>query len=258
MNDLKSLFQHEIQDLVSAEDQIIEALPQMIEKARNPELKKALRQHLEITNKQRKRLDRVLEMTKGEADEKGGFFSNLFDKIQGQQKCKGIEGIITEGQKIMGADMSSEVMDAAIIASAQKVEHYEICGYGTVKAYAQQLNLKGAVQLLEETLNEEYEADDILTRLAVGDVNERAQRGAVRGGRDSKGSSIKHSSQKAVSKSSTGNNKKAAAKSSGGKKAVAAKQSGGGKKAAAKSSSPKKAATKASSGGNKAAAKRGR
>jgi ferritin-like metal-binding protein YciE len=196
MNDLKALFQHEIEDLVSAEDQIIAAMPAMIAKAQNPGLKKALEQHLEITQRQRERLDKVQELIKDNEEESKGLLSGILGIFQGGQTCKGMEGIIAEGQKIMAADMSSDVMDAAIIASAQKVEHYEICGYGTVKAYAEQLNLTEAARLLEETLDEEYEADDRLTALALGDVNEKAER-AQKG------------NKKAAAKKSAGTAKKA-------------------------------------------------
>ena len=286
LNDLKALFQHEIQDLMSAEEQIIEALPQMIEKAGNEQLKNALQQHLEVTQRQRERLDKVNELIKGqeETEENKGFFSGLFGALQGQQKCKGMEGIITEGQKIMSADISPQVMDAAIIASAQKVEHYEICGYGTVRAYAEQLNLGEAERLLQQTLDEEYEADDLLTRLALGDVNERAERarggkgnksrsqGKDRGGNTKKALAKKVAVKKAANNSpkkaaSSGNNsggkkaasrntaapkKAAASKKAAAKKAAASKKAAAPKKAAAKKAATKKAATK------KAAAKRGR
>src|SRR5215213_3670931 len=86
-----------------------------------------------------------------------------------------MEGIIREGEKILGEPMEPQVVDAAIIACAQKIEHYEICGYGTARAYARELNLGDVAELLEQTLNEEYEADDLLTDLAVGRLNEKAQ-----------------------------------------------------------------------------------
>jgi hypothetical protein len=90
------------------------------------------------------------------------------------EKCAAMEGIITEGEKLMKEDMSPEVSDAAIIAAAQKVEHYEISSYGTARAYAQELNLKKVEGLLKQTLEEEYEADDLLTELAESRINERA------------------------------------------------------------------------------------
>src|SRR4030095_7553125 len=94
--------------------------------------------------------------------------------LKGSEKCAAMEGIITEGEKLMKEDMSPEVSDAAIIAAAHKAEHYEISSYGTARAYAQELNLKKVEGLLKQTLNEEYEADDLLTELAESRINEKA------------------------------------------------------------------------------------
>jgi ferritin-like metal-binding protein YciE len=173
MKDLKDLLKHEIQDLYSAEEQIIAAMPKMIGKATHPELKKALEQHLQVTEKQLERLDQVKKAFGEEGKKKGG----LFGLFGGEQKCKGMEGLVTEGEKVMGENMTPEVMDAAIIACAQKIEHYEICGYGTARAYARELEMFDVAELLEQTLDEEYEADDLLTDLAVGSVNEEAEEG---------------------------------------------------------------------------------
>jgi ferritin-like metal-binding protein YciE len=181
MINLKDLLKHEILDLYSAEEQIIEAMPAMIDKAQNANLKKALQQHLKITEEQKKRLDKAKQLISKEeeqqaqAEEKKGFFSRLFGGANEKEKCKGMEGLITEGEKIMGEDISPEALDAAIIASAQKIEHYEISGYGTARAFARELKLKEVEQLLEQTLNEEYEADDRLTELAVGKLNLEAE-----------------------------------------------------------------------------------
>jgi len=177
MNQLRDLLRHEINDLYSAEEQIIEALPDMIEKAKDASLKKTLREHLKVTEQQKVRLDEVrakLDEAKGEDSEKEnkGFLAGLFGK--GNKECKGMKGLITEGNKVMDEDMTSDVRDAAIIACAQKIEHYEICGYGTARAYAQELNLDEVEQLLRQTLDEEYEADDLLTNLAVGRLNKEA------------------------------------------------------------------------------------
>jgi ferritin-like metal-binding protein YciE len=264
MNDLKALLKHEVQDLVSAEDQIIEAMPAMIEKAQNPQLKKALEEHLRITEKQRTRLDQVLGSFNEEKDsegngEKKGFLSGLFGG--GTQKCRGMEGLITEGEKVMGEDMSSEVMDAAIIACAQKIEHYEICGYGTARAYARELNMAEAERLLDETLNEEYDADDKLTALALGGVNEEAEEGSALGNgrqRSSRSSSGKNgksggkesnrnmnnSAKKAAPKKSAAIKKGATAKKAAPKKAAAAKKVVAPKKAALKKAAAKKVVAK--------------
>jgi ferritin-like metal-binding protein YciE len=171
MNQLRDLLKHEIKDLYSAEEQIIEALPKMIEKANNNDLKKALRQHLQVTEKQKDRLDQVLEALDEEREEDGKGVMGLF---KGEQKCLAMKGIIDEGEKLMKEDMSPEVCDAAIIAAAQKVEHYEITSYGTARAYAEELNLSQVESLLKRTLDEEYEADDLLTELAESRVNEKA------------------------------------------------------------------------------------
>ncbi|MEO6330793.1 MAG: ferritin-like domain-containing protein [Ginsengibacter sp.] len=176
MINLKDLLTHEILDLYSAEKQIIEALPEMIENAYSVQLKNALLDHLEVTKTHKERLEKVYEKlteNKEEAEsltEDKGFFSRLFGGVT-EPKCKGTEGLIKEGKKIMDEDMTSEVRDAAIIAATQKIEHYEISGYGTALAYARQLSLEFVATLLEETLNEEYEADDLLTELAVGQLN---------------------------------------------------------------------------------------
>lgn len=191
MINLSDLLKHEILDLYSVEQQIIEALPKMVEKAKNPELKKALREHLKVTEEQKARLDKV-KQTFGEGDGQGenkGFFSRLFGGGSGGEKCIGMEGIISEGEKIMKADITDEALDAAIIASAQKVEHYEICGYGTARAYARELKLAEVEQLLTQTLNEEYAADDKLTSLAVGKLNIEAEMADGMGNDNSRSSS---------------------------------------------------------------------
>jgi ferritin-like metal-binding protein YciE len=171
MNQLRDLLKHEIKDLYSAEEQIIEALPKMIEKANNRNLKKALQDHLQVTRKQKGRLDDALVALDEERDEEG---EGVFGLFKGKQKCLAMEGLISEGEKLMKEDMSAEVSDAAIIAAAQKIEHYEISSYGTARAYAQELNLEEVEDLLQETLDEEYEADNLLSQLAESRVNQRA------------------------------------------------------------------------------------
>jgi ferritin-like metal-binding protein YciE len=178
MNDLKALLRHCVQELYSVEEQIIEAMPAMIAAASNPSLKQALEQHLKVTENQRERIDRVRTMLG--ADEESvtkytGILSNLFG---GGSKCKGMEGIIDEGQKVMAENLSSEVRDAAIIAGSQKIEHYEIAAYGTARTYAQQLGQTEIAQLLEQTLEEEKRADQLLTTLAVSGVNQGAEMSA--------------------------------------------------------------------------------
>ena len=181
MNDLRDLLRHEIEDLYSAEEQIITALPKMMGKATDKNLKNALAQHLDVTERQKKRLDEVKQLM-GEMEENGkkkGFLSGLLGG--GKHTCKAMEGIIEEGNRVLGQDMTPRVRDAAIIACAQKVEHYEICGYGTARTYAWELGLEQVAKLLESTLNEEYEADNKLTALAVNKINPQAEAGDSRG-----------------------------------------------------------------------------
>ena len=177
MNQLRDLLKHEINDLYSAEEQIIEALPAMIGKAKDRKLKKALQDHLKVTEFQKQRLDEVLlKLEDGSGSGKKGLFSGLFSS----KKCKGMQGLIAEGEKIMREDMSPDVMDAAIVAGAQKIEHYEISAYGTARAYAEELRLNEVEKLLKQTLDEEYEADDLLSELAVSRLNREAMPGAAR------------------------------------------------------------------------------
>lgn len=267
MINLRDLLVHEIQDLYSAEEQIIEALPAMIEKAGNKELKKSLQEHLKVTEKQKERLDQVKQLLGGEMGEergegnegnggqKKGFFSRLF-KGSGGHHCRGMEGLIEEGEKVMAEDMTPEVLDAAIIASAQKIEHYEICGYGTARAYARELNLGEVAELLEETLDEEYEADDLLTDLAVGRLNEQAEKGEAEGrGRGRKTSSRSGGSSGSQGKSNS-NAKKSASRSSSGSRSTASRSNSGGK--SSKSAASAKGGSKSSGGGNRGKSSAGR
>jgi len=176
MNDLRDLLKHEIEDLQSVEDQILEALPKMIEKANNPDLKKALSEHLQVTQQHKTRLEKIMKEVQPKNEESNGKKKGLLGIFGGgKQVCKGMKGIIEEGEKIMNSDISPEALDAAIIASAQKVEHYEICGYGTARTFARELGMEQVAKQLEQTLNEEYFADDLLTSLAVMGVNEEAE-----------------------------------------------------------------------------------
>jgi ferritin-like metal-binding protein YciE len=160
---LHDLYINELHDLYDAENQIVKALPKMIESSQSTELRTALSNHLEETQTQVRRLEQIFEMH-GE-DIKG-------------EKCKGLRGIIDEGEDLIKHDDNLDVRDAAIIAAAQKVEHYEIAGYGTVRTWAEMMGHERAAQLLQETLNEEGEADKKLTRIART-LNAEAERGAA-------------------------------------------------------------------------------
>ncbi|HZF63427.1 MAG TPA: ferritin-like domain-containing protein [Chitinophagaceae bacterium] len=179
---LRNLLEHEIEDLYSAEEQIIEALPKMAEAAGDRELKRTLKEHLRITKEQKKRLDQVKKiLNKGsqeEGENKEGFFQRMFGS--GGTKCKGMEGLIKEGDKILSEDMEPSVKNAAIIAASQKIEHYEISGYGTARAYAKELGLREVERLLAATLKEEYTADKMLNALALNKLNAKAERGAAK------------------------------------------------------------------------------
>jgi len=160
LENLHSLLVEELQDLYSAENQIIEALPDMIEEASSPDLKGALQQHLEETRGQVRRLDQI--------------FSQIPNVKKDGKTCKGMKGIIKDGQDLLDTDAEPEVLDAGMIAATQRVEHYEIAGYGTVRTYAQLLGRKDWAQLLERTLNEEKQADQKLNQLA-GHINVEAR-----------------------------------------------------------------------------------
>ena len=153
LESLRELFIEELQDLYSAETQIIEALPKMIEKASSPDLKAGFTNHLEQTRQHVARLDRIFDQLGDDVDRK--------DKT-----CKGMQGIIKDSKELLKTDAEPEVLDAGMIAGAQRVEHYEIAGYGTVRTYAQLLGRNEWVQLLEQTLQEEKDTDVKLTQLS--------------------------------------------------------------------------------------------
>lgn len=178
MNDLKSLLMHDTQLLLSAEEQIIEALPMMIEKARSPELKAALGEHLQVTRTHRDRINNIrqhLGISEDAVADYTGIMANLMGSAD---TCKGMQGLVAEGQKVMAENLAPEVMDAAIIGCCQKIEHFEIACYGTARSYAEQLGLLEVATLFETTLQEEYAADQTLTALAVASVNIRAEAGS--------------------------------------------------------------------------------
>ncbi|HVG40990.1 MAG TPA: ferritin-like domain-containing protein [Chitinophagaceae bacterium] len=177
MNDLMQLLRHDVMMLQSAEEQIITAMPAMIAKVKNPALKQALEQHLRITERQNDRIEQVRQML-GANDDSVKKYSGVLATLMGGVKCKGMDGLIEEGQKIMAENLSPEVMDAAIIGGCQKIEHFEIASYGTARTFAEQLGLTEVAQLLQQTLDEEYEADQILTGLAVSQINQNAESGS--------------------------------------------------------------------------------
>lgn len=159
LDSLSKLYVHELKDLYSAEKQLIDALPKMIAAASNKDLKQALKDHLVATRRQVQRLDRI--------------FARVDFSPRGH-KCKGMEGLIKEGASLLKEDSEPDVLDAAIIAAAQHVEHYEMAGYGVARTYAEKLGDYKAADLLQKSLEEEAQADRQLSRIAERTVNFQA------------------------------------------------------------------------------------
>ena len=155
---LKELYIDELKDIYNAENQLVKALPKMAKAATSDELRTGFEEHLEQTRGHVQRLEQI--------------FKELGAKPSGK-KCKGMEGLVAEGQEMMGEDFEDDVMDAALISAAQRVEHYEIAAYGTVRTYAELLGEDTAMQLLEQTLEEEKETDQKLTDMA-SEINVKA------------------------------------------------------------------------------------
>jgi len=152
-NSLKELYVEELRDIYDAENQLVKALPEMAKAATSEELRSGFEEHLEQTKEHVRRLEQVL--------------NDLGEKAKGK-KCKGMQGLVSEGKEVIGEDFEDDVKDAALISAAQRVEHYEIAAYGTVRTYAEILGEQNAVSLLEKTLEEEKETDEKLTELAEG------------------------------------------------------------------------------------------
>jgi ferritin-like metal-binding protein YciE len=160
MTSLEDLFVKELQDLYSAENQLIEALPKMAKKAREEELRRGFEEHLEMTKEHVRRLEQIFESR---------------DSSKRGKKCVGMAGIIKEGEEIMQEKIDRDVLDAALIAAAQHAEHYEIAGYGACRTYAQELGDMNAAKILQTTLDEEIATDKKLTRMAESRVNQKAR-----------------------------------------------------------------------------------
>ena len=165
---LKDLYIDELKDLYNAENQLVKALPKMARAASSDELRRGFEEHLEQTKGHVKRLEKI--------------FQALGESPKGK-KCKGMEGLIAEGSEAMKEDYEGSVLDAALIGAAQRVEHYEIAGYGTVRSMAETLGESNHVSLLEETLEEEKETAEKLSELAAQintTANEREEEEAMR------------------------------------------------------------------------------
>jgi ferritin-like metal-binding protein YciE len=159
IDSLESLLLHEIKDLYHAEKQILKALPKVIKKASSPNLKNAIQEHLSQTEGHVARLEQVFE---------------ILGQSPKTVKCEGMEGILDEAETVMKSDESPETLDAAIIAGAQKVEHYEIASYGSVIEWASVMGRHDIKTLLNQTLEEEKKADQKLTQLAASGINQQA------------------------------------------------------------------------------------
>lgn len=162
-NKLHKLFLDELADIYYAEHQLVKALPKLAKAAHNDQLREALEEHLEETERHVSRLEQVFES---------------LDQSPRKKKCKGIEGILEEGKEIMAEHKKSEELDAALISAAQKSEHYEIASYGCLCTWAEQMGHHDAHELLSEILGEEKAADEKLTNIAKSSANlEAAQAG---------------------------------------------------------------------------------
>jgi ferritin-like metal-binding protein YciE len=157
---LEDLYTDLLKDLYSAEKQLVKALPKMAKNAQSPDLQKAFQEHLRQTEGQVERIERI--------------FTEMGGSPRGK-KCVGMEGLVEEGNELLQEDAKPDVLDAGLIAAAQKVEHYEIASYGTARAWAQRLGYDRAARLLQETLDEESMANEKLTRIAESHVNMEAQ-----------------------------------------------------------------------------------
>jgi ferritin-like metal-binding protein YciE len=159
LDSLDKLFLEELKDVYNAEKQIVRALPRMAKAAESQELRQAFTRHLKETQGHVERLERI--------------FKELDQPARGK-KCKGMEGLLEEGKEIMEQEGEGAVIDAALIAAAQRVEHYEMAAYGCLRTYAQLLGHSDAERLLQQTLNEEEAADQKLTQIGEGGVNQAA------------------------------------------------------------------------------------
>jgi ferritin-like metal-binding protein YciE len=159
LNTLQKLYTDELRDLYNAENQLLKALPKMAKAASSEELKEAFEKHLEQTKGHVERLEQV--------------FEELGEKPKGKT-CRAMKGLIEEGSEILGEDGEESVLDAGIIVAAQKVEHYEIAGYGSVRTFAHLLGKDKSAELLQSTLDEESETNEILNKLAESVVNPEA------------------------------------------------------------------------------------
>ena len=239
IDNLQKLFVDELKDVYDAEHQILDALPKMTEAASSQELKRAFTQHRAETQGQVRRLEQVFRG---------------FGKEPERKTCEGMKGLLEEGKEFIDADGDKDAIDAALISAAQKVEHYEIATYGTLRTFALTLGRREEAQLLQETLDEEAAADEKLTDIAVSGVNPEATEGngngRSRGGLAGLLSSFGIRSRSAAS---SGGGKSSGSRSGGAKKS----SRGGAKKSGTKSGGSKGASKSSRSSASKAGGKKG-
>ena len=185
-NSLQELYVEQLRDLYSAENQLVKALPKMVKAAQSEALRRGFEQHL--------------AQTKGHVDRLEQIFSAM-DKSPKGSKCAGMEGLVEEGEEVIREQSGSDALDSGLIASAQRVEHYEIAGYGTVRTFAELLGEEEAVNLLQQTLDEEKETDEKLTELAK-QVNAQAMNSGGKSEMDEEGAeSMRRGKRSAKAKS---------------------------------------------------------
>jgi ferritin-like metal-binding protein YciE len=160
LGSLEDLFVHELKDLLSAEKQLVKALPKMAKGANSLALKTAFEEHLEQTKGHVERLEKIF---------------SLLEKSPRAEHCKAMEGLVQEGAELLQEEGAPTVKDAALIGAAQRVEHYEIAAYGTTRTLAELLGHDEAVELFQQTLDEEKETDEKLTELAMSEINPEAE-----------------------------------------------------------------------------------
>ena len=206
LDSLHALLEEELKDIYDAEKQLTKALPKMAKKASSPDLKEGLQAHLRQTEEQIERLEQVFEQL--EMPAKG-------------KPCKGMKNLIAEGDEMIGEAEDDDTRDAVMIAAAQKVEHYEIAAYGTLRTWAQLLNMNEVASLLEESLEEEKETDQKLTELAESHINlEAAEEGEGEEGMSGRGRASASSR-----KSATGRGARQQAAERGGRKRSGSRRS---------------------------------
>jgi len=250
LDSLREVYLEDLKDIYNAEQQLTKALPKMSKAASTPQLKKAFDQHLVVTQEQIKRLEQI--------------FTKMGEKPTGK-KCKGMEGLIEEGKEVIEEKEDPYATDAALIVAAQKVEHYEIAAYGSVRTFAELLGETQAARLLERTLNEEKRTDDLLSQLAERNINAAAAagdeeedeeeessspgRGRSSGRGSSKSGKSSSSRSKAAGSSRSAKSSGSSSSRSSSAKSGASSRSGGSKTSGSRSASSKSSSSKSASGG---------